>query len=132
MTASFSSESSCGSSMDTESSVSAMATVRKPSLLRSSMPFRGHTSLPSRYAHGIWNTVPMLTLIDRRYNGSLQSGVSSTASIFSAAADRKTAPTLVGFTTFSSTAILRASIQTSSAVLCAGLRMAHSIPRVSL
>ena len=74
----------------------------------------------------------MLTRIARRYSGSLHAGVSSTASILSAAAERKIAPTFVGFTTFSSTAIRLASLQISCGVRSFGRYMAQSIPRVSL
>ncbi len=49
----------------------------------------------------------------------------------SAAAERKIAPMFVGFITFSSTAILRAPQQTSSAEGSAGRRIAQSMPRVS-
>ena len=47
-----------------------------------------------------------------------------------AAAQRKMAPTLVGFITFSSTAMRRALAQTSATEGRGGRRMAHSIPRV--
>ena len=72
----------------------------------------------------------MLTRDARRYRGSLPALVSSTASMPSAAAQRKIAPRLVGFMTFSSTAMRRAPAQTSSNVGRGGRRMAHSIPRV--
>ena len=88
-------------------------------------------ALLSKYVHGIWNTVPMLTRLALRYNGSAQACVKSTASIPSAAAERKIAPTFVGFTTFSKTAIRFAPLQT----LCtegSGCRyIAQSIPLVS-
>ena len=48
----------------------------------------------------------------------------------SAAAERKIAPMFVGFITFSSTAILCAPRQISSAEGSAGRRIAQSIPRV--
>ena len=72
----------------------------------------------------------MLTLIARLYKGLLQAGVSSTASICSAAADLNIAPTLVGFTTSSSTATLLASLHTSSTDLGFGLYIAQSVPLV--
>ena len=50
--------------------------------------------------------------------------------MFSAAAERKIAPTLVGFITRSSTATRRAPAQTSSAFGSSLRFMAHSIPRV--
>ena len=53
-----------------------------------------------------------------------------TASIPNAAAERKMAPMLVGFITFSSTAIRRDLAQISSTVGSGGRRMAQSIPRV--
>lgn len=49
------------------------------------------------------------------YSGSLHSGVKSTASMPNAAAERKIAPTLVGFITRSNTATRRAPAQTCSA-----------------
>ena len=55
----------------------------------------------------------------------------STASIFSAAALRKMAPTLVESTMPSSTATRRALRQTSSTLRGSGRRNAHSTPRVS-
>ena len=72
----------------------------------------------------------MLTRALRRYSGSLHPGVSSTASIPSAAAERKIAPTLVGFWTFSRTTIRAAPAQISSTEESPGRRMAHSTPRV--
>ena len=72
----------------------------------------------------------MLTRLARRYRGSLPAAVSSTASIPNAAAERKMAPMLVGFITFSSTAIRRDLAQISSTVGSGGRRMAQSIPRV--
>ena len=74
----------------------------------------------------------MLTLADLRYNGLLLPFVRTTASILSAAAERKIAPTFVGFITFSSIAIRFAPSQIFSSV-CNGLRrIAHNIPLVSL
>ena len=105
-------------------SVSAIAAVLKPSDL--SCPIQ---SSP-RYVHGTWNTVPMLTRTARRYSGSLPSAVSRTASMPSAAAERKIAPMFVGFITFSSTAMRRAPRHTSSTEHSLGRSMAHSIPRV--
>ncbi len=72
----------------------------------------------------------MLTRLARRYRGSLPAAVSRTASMPSAAAERKIAPMLVGFITFSSTAIRRARVQISSTVGSGGRRMAQSMPRV--
>ena len=72
----------------------------------------------------------MLTREARRYRGSLPSVVSRTASMPRAAAQRKMAPTLAGFITFSSTAMRRALAQTSATEGRGGRRMAHSIPRV--
>ena len=74
----------------------------------------------------------MLTLIERRYSGSLLALVSTTASMPRAAAERKMAPTFVGFMTSSSTATRRALLQISSTVGSFGRYMAQSIPRVSL
>ena len=54
-----------------------------------------------------------------------------TASMFSAAALRKMAPTLVESTMPSSTATRRASLHSSSALRGAGRRKAQSTPRVS-
>ena len=73
----------------------------------------------------------MLTRTARRLSGSQQLGVSSTASMPSAAADRMIAPTLVESTTFSSTATRRAPAAISLKSRGAGRRMAHSTPRVS-
>ena len=89
-------------------------------------------SFVSRIVHGTWNTVPMLTLAARRYNGSLQPPVNNTASIPNAAAERKIAPTFVGFTTFSRTAMRLAFPHKSSIFGNALLRMAQSIPLASL
>ena len=73
----------------------------------------------------------MLTLTARLQSGSQQVGVSSTASIPSAAAERNIAPIFVESHTASSTAIRRAPQSTSSSVFGLGLRIAHSAPRVS-
>ena len=72
----------------------------------------------------------MLTRLARRYSGSLPAAVSSTASIPNAAAERKIAPILVGFITFSSTAIRLERAHSASTAGSGGRRMAHSIPRV--
>ena len=109
-----------------ESSRRARATVLKPSSCSSS----GQLSPSGRYVQGTRNTLPMLTRAARRYRGSLPAAVSSTASTFRAAADRKMAPMLVGFMMFSSTAMRRALAQTSATEGSRGRRMAHSIPRV--
>ena len=103
-----------------------MAAVTKP--ISRSVPVQSPSS--GRYVHGTRNTLPMLTREARRYSGSLPCWVSSTASMPSAAAHRKMAPTLVGFITFSSTAMRRAPAQTSATEGSAGRRMAHSMPRV--
>ena len=72
----------------------------------------------------------MLTRTARRYNGSLPALVSSTASMPSAAAERKIAPRFVGFITFSSTATRDASCSSTAGSRSFGLRIAQSIPRV--
>ena len=59
-----------------------------------------------------------------------EDGYRITASIPSAAAERKIAPIFVGFITFSSTAMRRALAQIASTVGSGGRRMAQSIPRV--
>ena len=73
----------------------------------------------------------MLTRTARRFSGSQQLGVSSTASIPRAAAERIMAPTLVESTTFSSTATRLVPAHTSLKSLGLGRRMAHSTPLVS-
>ena len=80
-----------GSSMETELSVSAIAAVRKPKLLRSERE-------PSIHVHGIQKTAPIDTLTARRFNGSQELRLSNTASIPNAAAERKIAPILVAST----------------------------------
>ena len=65
-------------------------------------------------AQGIWNTVPMLTLMARRYSGSEQDLVRRTASMPRAAAERKIAPTLVGFIIFSRNAMRLEFLRISS------------------
>ena len=72
----------------------------------------------------------MLTRMERRYRGSLQEAVNSTPSMERAAAERKMAPTLVGFVTFSSTTILRVPAQTVSGSGRLLRRMAHRAPLV--
>ena len=72
----------------------------------------------------------MLTRMARRYRGSLPALVSSTASMPSAAAERKIAPRFVGFITFSSTATRVAPRSTAAGSASGGRRMAQSIPRV--
>ena len=72
----------------------------------------------------------MLTRTARRFSGSQQLGLSSTASTPSAAAERKIAPMLVVSTMPSSTATRRASRQSASAPGSGLRRMAHSTPRV--
>ena len=73
----------------------------------------------------------MLTRTARRLRGSQQVGVTSTASICRAAAERKIAPTLVGSTMPSSTATRLARAHSSSTEGSLGRRMAHRMPRVS-
>ena len=124
--ASFGSASRRGSFRARESSRRARATVLKPRSWSKSVQL----SPSGRYVQGTRNTLPMLTRAARRYSGSLPAAVSSTASTFRAAAERKMAPMLVGFMMFSSTAMRRAPAQTSSTEGSRGRRMAHSIPRV--
>ena len=109
--------------METELSVSAMAAVRKPSLPKSLRE-------PSIQVHGIRKTVPIDTLTARRFSGSQELRVSSTASIPKAAAERKIAPMLVVSTTPSITTMRRAPRQTSAILRTAGRRMAQRTPRV--
>ena len=109
--------------METELSVSAMAAVRKPNLPKSLRE-------PSIQVHGTRKTVPIDTLTARRFNGSQELRVSSTASIPRAAAERKIAPMLVVSTTPSITTMRRASRQTSAILRTAGRRMAQRTPRV--
>ena len=75
------------------------------------------------------------TVLRLLYSGSLESEVMMTESIPIAAAERKMAPTFVGFTTLSSTAILPVS-PAHSTILSAdrrfSLRNAQSIPRIRL
>ena len=81
--------------MDSESLESASATVLNPRRCSSGTPSAAQSrTLPMR-VHGTWNTVPMLTRAARRNSGSWQVGVTNTASISSAAAERKMAPMLV-------------------------------------
>ena len=67
-----------------------------------------------RYASGTRNTPPMLNRKERRAKGSQQEGVSSTASMPSAAAERKIAPMFVVSVIFSSTAMRRAPRHTEA------------------
>ena len=77
------------------SSDSASAAVEKPSERSSGTPSAAQArSLPMR-VHGTWNTVPIDTRAARRYSGSWHDGVTSTASMPSAAAERNTAPMFV-------------------------------------
>ena len=73
----------------------------------------------------------MLTRTARRFSGSQQVGESKTASMCSAAAERKMAPTLVVSTMPSSTATRRAFRQMASTVGNLGRRRAQRTPRVS-
>ena len=109
--------------MEIESSVSAIAAVRKPHFRKS---LRG----PSIQVHGTKKTAPIDTLTTRRFNGSQELRVSNTASIPRAAAERKIAPMLTASTTLSITTIRRASRHTSSILRGAGRRMAQRTPRV--
>lgn len=81
-----------GLSMEMELSVSAMAAVRKPN---SPSVSRG----PSIHVHGTRKTVPIETRTARRFRGSQELRVNSTASMPRAAAERKMAPILVVSTT---------------------------------
>ena len=73
----------------------------------------------------------MLTLIARLQSGSQQVGDSSTASMPSAAAERKIAPIFVESTIPSKTAMRLAPPQTLSAERGGFLRIAQNTPRVS-
>ena len=107
-----------------------MAAAAKPCPFNSSMAELGQGS-PPKTAQEMRNTAPMLTRAERRCSGSQQVGESSTASMPSAAAERNSAPTLVGSTMPSSTATRRAVERIRSAGTGAGRRKAHRIPRVS-
>ena len=100
-----------------------MATDLKPAARRSSCRCSVHV-------HGTRNTDPIDTLTARLLSGSHESAVTSTASMPSAAAERKMAPMLVLSTTPSITATLWASPHTSLTVGMDLRRMAHSTPRV--
>ena len=63
---------------------------------------------------GTWNTVPIDTRAARRNSGSWHEGVTSTASMPSAAAERKMAPMLVELPMSSSTAMRRAPVAAMS------------------
>ena len=80
---------------------------------------------------GIEKLVRLTPRTARRLRGSQQVGVTSTASICRAAAERKIAPTLVGSTMPSSTATRLARAHSSSTEGSLGRRMAHRMPRVS-
>ena len=112
-----------GLSIGIESSVSAIAAVRKPNLPKSLRE-------PFIQAHGTKKTAPIDTLTTRRFNGSQELRVSNTASIPRAAAERKIAPMLVASTTLSMTTMRRASRHTSSMLRGSGRRMAQRTPRV--
>ena len=114
-----------GLSIEIDFSVSAIATVRKPSL-------RNSLGEPSNQVHGIRKTEPIETLTARRFNGSQELRVNNIASIPKAAAERKMAPILVASTTPSMTTIRRAFRHTSSALGSARRRMAQRTPRVSV
>ena len=109
-----------------------MAAVLKPRVCSCCMPCSGQSAaVEPIWVQGTWNTVPMLTRTARRHSGSQQEGVTSTASMFNAAALRKMAPMLVESTMPSSTATRRALRQTSATVGSRGRCIAHSTPRVS-
>ena len=114
-----------GLSIEIDFSVSAIATVRNPSLCSS-------LGEPSNQAHGIRKTDPIETLTARRFNGSQELRVSNMASIPRAAAERKIAPMLVVSTTPSMTAIRRAPLHISSTLFDVGRCMAQRTPRVSV
>ena len=114
-----------GLSIEIDFSVSAIATVRNPSLCNS-------LGEPSNQAHGIRKTDPIETLTARRFNGSQELRVSNMASIPRAAAERKIAPMLVVSTTPSMTAIRRAPLHISSTLFDVGRCMAQRTPRVSI
>ena len=65
--------------MESELFLRAMAAVLKPMDRRDRIPWLGQG--PSKNVQGIWNTAPMLTRMDRRYRGLLQSPVRSSASM---------------------------------------------------
>ena len=87
---------------------------------------------PSIHVQGTRKTDPMETLTALRLSGSQDVGVSNTASIPSAAAERKMAPIFVVSTTPSTTTILWAWRHTSSTGSADFRRMAQSTPRVSV
>ena len=107
------------------SSDSASAAETNPAARSAATP-SGHGSIR---VHGTWNTVPIDTRTERRYSGSAQRGVTSTASTPSAAADRNAAPTLVWSTMSSSTATRRAPASTSATAGRGGRCIAASAPR---
>ena len=118
--------------MGTERSVRARAAVLKPRAASRARPAAGQSAGEEPiWVQGTWNTVPMLTRTARRHRGSQQEGVTSTASMCSAAAERKMAPMLVESTMFSSTATRRASRHRASTGGRAGRQKAASTPRVS-
>ena len=112
------------SSMDTDLSVRAIATVLKPNFFNS--------EALSIQVHGTRNTVPIDDSHSPAVQGSQDVGVTSTASIPRAAAERKMAPILVVSTTPSITATRLALQHTSSTLGGAGRRIAQSTPRVSV
>ena len=116
---------STGSSIDTDLSVSAIATVLNPS---SPSDCTGASS----HVHGTRKTEPIDTRTARRLSGSHELEVSSTASMPSAAAERKIDPTLVASTTLSTTTTLLAPRHTYATVGVSLRRMAQSTPRVSV
>ena len=109
--------------MEMELSVSAIAAVLNPNRPKSRI-------VPSIHVQGIKKTDPIDTLTARRFSGSQELRVNNTASIPSAAAERKIAPILVLSTTPSITTMRRAFRQTSSTLRSTGRRMAHNTPRV--
>src|SRR5574344_453719 len=74
--------------------------------------------------------VPMLTRTERRQSGLQHPGVTRTASILSAAAERKMAPTFVDSVTSSKIAIRLLSLQIDCTEGSVGRYIAQSTPRV--
>ena len=83
------------------------------------------------HVQGTRKMLPIETRTARRFSGSHDVGVSSTASMPKAAAERKMAPMFVVSTTLSMTTMRRAPWQTDSTLRGWGRRMAQSTPRVS-
>ena len=92
------------------------------------MPERGQDGM---YVHGIWNTVPMLTLTLRRLRGSQQVVVKRMPSMPRAAAARRMAPVLVLLTTLSTSTMRCFPRHICSTLGNTGRCIAQSTPRVS-